>query len=543
MASYRRRQAQRLAPQIDAQRPTERAQALPGLGQMMTRGQAAGRGLPPGGVPITDQPPPLGPPRQPPPGGPPITDWPPPAQYPGRQPPPGGVPITDWPPPNPVRQPPPGPFQPTDWYPPPRQLPPGGVPVTDYPQQPPRQLPPWGPPVTDTPQGPTYPPFDRNPVGGGQYTGQGGGLGLSPEQLAEEFRKAQALGPNAVAQFMAAHPRFADQYGYGNQALGPPAPIQQTQYPGQGGVRPDVPYQGSRPPGWETPPGGYPGGPVSAPAQQTPGYWTPENMGNAQPMPLPQGPGYNPAQPEGSNFYNQPPRDDSAYLPQPPQGFPFSQAQPAGGQDFRQAPAQGATDAATRAAPALESAGVDPLAKGRSDSPAPQALGLPLSPEFEAGTRALEDSLAGELANIGVAQQDIANMVELAKARLATDLADEKRQIDESSNARGIYDSGIRTSDRNKAQFRADRRLVDIGLTAAEQLRQLALQESGARGDYLRDLAELLADSARGAAQDEDAAVPTSPSEDKPPKNKPKKPRKRKRSRKKKKKGGKGGKA
>lgn len=562
MASYRRRESQRLAPQMDSPRPTERAQQIPGISGAMTAGQMQGRPIvqPGNAPPHPGQATPVGtiPPRldinPPQPGGrpwqpPTVTDggpqppaqvrpWQPPTVTDGGPRPPDRVAVVDMP----GGQVPPGPSpQNPGWS--------GGYPAERPPQRP------W-PPVTDGgPQPPTQPPYggdpgfyrDDNPAGGGEYQGVGGGMGWGQEELAQQWRLAQQFGPQAMAQFMAAHPRFADQYGWGSQV--PQAPVPMPYQPPQGPPgqqqrppMPDIP----RGPGWETPPS--PG--VGAPAVQTPGYWNDANMAQANAN---GDPGFLQSQSGDPGFYRPPPAqapitdnfphpgvNGTPYTPPPHPG----QAVPAGGQDFRSAPEQGATAAARPVQDALASAGVDVTTRGRSATPAPQALGLPLSPEFEQGRRALEDELAGTLANLGVAREDLVRTVELVKARIATDLAEEKRQVDESSNARGIYNSGIRTRNRDRAQFYTDRKSQDVGMEAARALREMAAQESGARSSYFKGLAELLMDVARNAATDRNSAVPEGDSESdgpqedtsnppsagsKPPKGKPSKGKKRRR--------------
>lgn len=556
MASRRRRTSQRLAPQIDAQRPTDRARQMPGLSQMMTGGQMAGRIVPGSGGQLPARPTKSPPIRQAPPGGYGIQE--PIIPPPGRQPPPGGYGIQE--------------------------------PVLPMPG--PRTDP--GQPVQQT------------------YGGQG--AGNSYEALLDEYNRRLAQG-NSGNAFLEQHDKFAQNLANNMQ----PGPYGGPTRPTIPAHTPQVPPMGAgdtpgrpRPPDWPPyiqepvipPPQAYaprppnvqpmplpqvpqnPQAPGMPPvySQPPPGSqmgpngiilppgwaqvgdmyvqgWnqmTPEqrsalaaqanpNMNQAgqqgfyeqagwqgpvQPQPqfLPQG--TNPMQPEGSPFYDQPNQAQPA-----PQQMNVNQVDnryPGGGQDFRQAPAQGATAVAERAE--LAAAGVDPRGRGRSDAPAPAELGLPLSPEFEAGRRALEDELSGTLASIATSREELMSMVELVKARLATDLADEKRMIDEQMNARGIFDSGVRTRDTNRAQFQSDRTLVDVGLDAAGKLNQLAASESGARSSYLKGLAELLMNAARNSATDENAPTPR-PEDEEP--DKPKKPKKKKR----KKRGGRGGKA
>lgn len=153
---------------------------------------------------------------------------------------------------------------------------------------------------------------------------------------------------------------------------------------------------------------------------------------------------------------------------------------------------------------ALPAAGVSPTPGDNAGEPSTE-LGLPLSPEFEAGRRALDDALSAQLAEIGMAREEIAATKKLIEARLATDLQEDLRQVDEGANARGIYNSSIRGDNRGRAEFQTGRRLQDVTLDAARQFREMAAAESGARSSYLKGIAELLAQAARTAANDENA--------------------------------------
>jgi hypothetical protein len=104
----------------------------------------------------------------------------------------------------------------------------------------------------------------------------------------------------------------------------------------------------------------------------------------------------------------------------------------------------------------------------------------------------LEDALAGELANIGVARDQIPATLQLLRERMDTEQRESLRQVDESVNARGLYNSGIRTRDRDVATQGYDRRRQDLALGAAGDFNTLAQQESAARSNYARGLQELL---------------------------------------------------
>lgn len=144
------------------------------------------------------------------------------------------------------------------------------------------------------------------------------------------------------------------------------------------------------------------------------------------------------------------------------------------------------------------------------------APGLPLSPEFEQGRRMLEDELAAALAQIQVGRDEIPAIVNMIEARLKNDEVDDVRRTNEAANARGLYNSGIRTTDVGRVNQAYGRQRQDVGTEMARTLRDLAGQESTARGGYDRGLLELLLEEGRRTAADPNAPVadiPTPPAE------------------------------
>lgn len=140
--------------------------------------------------------------------------------------------------------------------------------------------------------------------------------------------------------------------------------------------------------------------------------------------------------------------------------------------------------------------------QGGSPTPNPGASSLTLSPQAEAARRGLEDELAATLASIGVARDQIPATLELITARLLSDQEEDLRNTDENANARGIYNSGIRTTDRGRVTQGYDRKRADIAADAAQQLADLAAAESGAYAGFNRSWADVLLDLAIQAAED-----------------------------------------
>lgn len=305
---------------------------------------------------------------------------------------------------------------------------------------------------------------------------------------------------------------------------------------------------------------------VSAPAQQTPGYWTPEQMQNAQPMPMPQGPnppqmgripaGWQPPQQTGPYMTDQFPQGQGPQQAPPPQAQPMQQYQGQGGgnnfntlfNQYQQAQGNGFGDRFLRNHPkfadryaagntprnlgrdnrgggnplgqtpnpvggggvadatdnALAAAGVTP--SGQPNNP-PPTLGLPNSPEFMEGMRHLEDQLSATLMQIGIQRDEIPKMVELVKQRMATDQGLEYSQIDENANARGIYNSGIRRQDQERSDIPRQRQWQDFMFDINSRYGDLAQQEAQAKSDYWRARDEGLLDLAGNYADDMPSSI------------------------------------
>lgn len=118
--------------------------------------------------------------------------------------------------------------------------------------------------------------------------------------------------------------------------------------------------------------------------------------------------------------------------------------------------------------------------------------GFPLTGEFEAGRRALDDQLTGTLGSILAQRQLVGPQMNLYLTRLGNDQAIAARQLRESMADRGIYNSGITRQNQILQNTGFDRTRQDYGTNAAQQYSALAQQEQEARLSYSRGLQDLL---------------------------------------------------
>lgn len=137
----------------------------------------------------------------------------------------------------------------------------------------------------------------------------------------------------------------------------------------------------------------------------------------------------------------------------------------------------------------------------------PRELGLPVSPQFEAGRRAIQDELTAKLANYGVQEEELQRTLSLLQARMEADEMRDLSSVDEAMQERGRFHSGYRRQQRGRTALDYGRRRQDTAADAARALRELATGRSGAQSDYMKQLAELLAATAQQTASDPDAAV------------------------------------
>jgi hypothetical protein len=127
--------------------------------------------------------------------------------------------------------------------------------------------------------------------------------------------------------------------------------------------------------------------------------------------------------------------------------------------------------------------------------PSPGAGGIPnLPPDalYEAQRRQLEDQLAAQLAAIGVERDQIPAITQLLTARMATQQEESTRQVNEGANARGLYDSGIRTTNVARSDLGYEQQRQDLAMQMAERQRAIAQQEADARAAYQAQLMEAL---------------------------------------------------
>lgn len=127
---------------------------------------------------------------------------------------------------------------------------------------------------------------------------------------------------------------------------------------------------------------------------------------------------------------------------------------------------------------------------------------IDLPPQLMPAMAQLEDELAAELAQVGVARSQIPAMVALFTQRLASQEGLDRGSLDESMASRGIYTSGIRTSELGNLLNQYNRQRQDFAFDTAGQYSDLAARESNARMNYNRGLADLAREAARIFAND-----------------------------------------
>jgi len=139
-----------------------------------------------------------------------------------------------------------------------------------------------------------------------------------------------------------------------------------------------------------------------------------------------------------------------------------------------------------------------------------EAMGLPLTPEFEAQMRVYEDQLSAQLAQLGIAKEQIQPMVDLALERMATQQGIETGSLREGLVDRGIYDSGTTTRDWSRLNADYTRQQQDLAMSAAQQYADIAGQEGEAYLNYQQQMIEALIQRALDAAQNVPLGLPTS---------------------------------
>ena len=123
---------------------------------------------------------------------------------------------------------------------------------------------------------------------------------------------------------------------------------------------------------------------------------------------------------------------------------------------------------------------------------AKESTGLPNDPAVIEARRILDDQLSAQLMQIGIQRDQIPSMVELVRQRLETDRNQTMENVDENAVARGIFNSGIRTDNRNTADIGFQRGWQDYTTDVQRMYNDLAQQESGANMDWRRGWQDVL---------------------------------------------------
>ena len=152
-------------------------------------------------------------------------------------------------------------------------------------------------------------------------------------------------------------------------------------------------------------------------------------------------------------------------------------------------------------------------------SNAPQNF-LPMTPQAEAGQRSLEDNLAAQLAQIGVARDQIPAYLALMSGRAGTDQTYATQGFNSAMADRGIYDSGVTPYLKQRdIGIPYGRQAQDLGLSAAGQYSDLAAQQGQAYLGYDQGLTNLLLQRALQVSQQMPLSLPQYKNKPKPRRN------------------------
>lgn len=133
----------------------------------------------------------------------------------------------------------------------------------------------------------------------------------------------------------------------------------------------------------------------------------------------------------------------------------------------------------------------------------------PLTPQFEAGRRGLDDQYSATMQALINAQNQIQPNVDLQNARMNTDQGYANRSLDEQLSERGIFQSGINPTLRQRdIQIPFGRQRQDLALGADAQYADLASQMDAAALAYNSGLAELQLNNAADAFASQPLNVP-----------------------------------
>lgn len=144
--------------------------------------------------------------------------------------------------------------------------------------------------------------------------------------------------------------------------------------------------------------------------------------------------------------------------------------------------------------------------------PAPQDAPpdfLPMTPQFEAGRRGLDDQYQANKMNI-INQRDLVMpQYQQAKARLDTNKGYDTSRLNENVNERGLYDSGIRSQLMTRdVNLPYGRQFSDLATNAAAQMAGYNTQLADADLAYNQGMAELLLNRAADSASNIPMNVP-----------------------------------
>lgn len=145
---------------------------------------------------------------------------------------------------------------------------------------------------------------------------------------------------------------------------------------------------------------------------------------------------------------------------------------------------------------------------GASDR-AGQNFGLPLSGQFEAGKRGLDDELTATLAAISGMRPQIESQGQLGLARLDTDFGRDFADLQDSLIGRGIFQSGIRVADEAELGNLYERQRQDLTFGVGASLADLANQEAQTRLGHQQGLQELMLQLAQSEAANPYSSAPT----------------------------------
>lgn len=118
---------------------------------------------------------------------------------------------------------------------------------------------------------------------------------------------------------------------------------------------------------------------------------------------------------------------------------------------------------------------------------------LPMTPQFEASRRGIEDSYAASLADITQQRSLMPGMINMFKARQGTDIGYATQGLNENMVDRGIYDSGIRPQlQMRDITIPYERRQQDFSLQMEALANELAQAEGAAGLGYNQSLIEAM---------------------------------------------------